>query len=1008
MVHYICVDVAGVIVFNTLGASSGDYVVNGIPFRWTNICEEQYFCLSCVERTEPGLSACQVLRPVVTWLDHIPLTNTDQRTGNRNAAPNLTYHLTLTEEGAPLALVTALCGELAGADFDDKVFNMLFSARRNLAASLDDTRFELMRIPTRHAVLNRLAQQEYASAVGRCLRVLISHLVEPRKVAAQASAAMLAFAGPFFSTWLWSAFLASLLLMLALGAPYVFLRAAVFTWTMDPVVTVLVIVVLNPFWEEYLLRRAQPVLGSYLTSVLFVLSHLPSGFPTTLAATMITVVRMTCPGLPTLCIHLCWNGALVCGLASPLARVYRWATQLTPYLLQSRAGLYVLSFKLSANEIAAIEYGLQAVPWREYVLRNVRRCVLWLLAKPHVVSRVLHVARRVTVSVCPNAAWLALCAMCPSISGQCAALSEVDAFYSTCHTSPAAYDWRSAAVDDFYRLPVAAVRLTRPLFEMACASLLLSLPMLFLWRRTNHRVYPTGLPHGVCCRGGCTYATNSSKTIRMRLRHSSCGKLRPYQQVGPDLPFHHPWCFSPCTDNLTLGILKRMVETPVDPARVFPDREALMSRLFGTFCDELDHSPLMWDWQGFLHDKPAKVRARAANGRASLERKGYVFSSHGWTTGDEPIDKLVSLFVKREFSDYMPYDDKSPKPRIISCCSDEVLALLGPFMHSIDVKMRTMLGMAKHLAPSCLGPFVKSMKVTAERWKRHLLSTDFECFDRTQDAVLLRFEHAVYAALGLPPCALSFLSTYDVHWVAVARVPSGKKRIVALDYASDDGVRKSGDPHTSVGNNLLHWCVVRMFLSFIGDSSKDAVFLVNGDDFIGCFAHADFRRYSSFVAGLGLKVARCEPYEFCGGYYLGEDCIFVRDPSRALPKIGWSLNPTAEPSGYLKSSLLCETYLASHNPILASYISYHLKRLSTSVAVPLPPVQLESICYRLYRLWKDSTPTIGSPEFSLLIGVDVRADYSERFGVSYAAQLLAERTIAETGCIPNYLGRLLE
>jgi len=441
-----------------------------------------------------------------------------------------------------------------------------------------------------------------------------------------------------------------------------------------------------------------------------------------------------------------------------------------------------------------------------------------------------------------------------------------------------------------------------------------------------------------------------------------------------------------------------------------PDDERLrvMMSLVDKFEQELDHTALVWDWPGFLDRKPAKVRDRALKGRASLEKKGFVFSSAGWTVGATPPDMVVELFVKREFYDYTPNLDKAPKPRIISCCSNEILALLGPFMHSLTAKLKLMPCLVKHLAPSSLGSRVVEIDRAGQTWCHRPFASDFECFDRTQDQVVMAVQLRMFRLLGLPACAANLLAQYDMSWTAISRAGVfGRWRSVVLRFASHAGIRKTGDPHTSDGNNLWHWTMLRMFLASFGESMSDVCAIINGDDFLGVFRRHNFAEYSEFVSSMGLAVARGDPHEFCGGYYMGASNVFVRDPHRALFKIGWSLHPTSTPEAYFKSSLICETYLTSQNPILAAYVSHHLRQLRSTSLITLPEAYLSNLSFRLMQLWGGVAPTGVSPEFRVDVPLDVRAAYSEMFGIPIWLQLAAEQHLMQTGNFLPLLGLLL-
>lgn len=476
-----------------------------------------------------------------------------------------------------------------------------------------------------------------------------------------------------------------------------------------------------------------------------------------------------------------------------------------------------------------------------------------------------------------------------------------------------------------------------------------------------------------------------------------------YSQVGPDLPGHTPMLLSACSHNVAAGVTRRMMADIVYPDdRTDDDITRELLSYYPSVRRYFDTTALTWDWDGFIAGKARALVQRANRGRLSLLAKGAVLTPN-LVVLPADVETVVKLFVKREFYDYDPTHDKPAKPRIISGCSDEVLAILGPYFHSLDKKLKTFPGIVKHLAAYQLSGRAREIVDQAATWRKRVVSTDLSTYDRTQVRPLMRVQHFLYKQLGMPDNILAFLAAYDLQWEGRAYCRDDKANKLVLRWASQDGCRKTGDPQTSAGNNLFHWYMIHAALAHYGQGPDDACFMINGDDFMGTFRVLTFTKLASFYKSVGLAIERGESLEFCGGNFMGDGAIFVRDPARALFKFGWSKYVEPEPLAFIASVAQGQTYIATKNPIYSA-----LLKLAMGFTRRRIQLRAASISWVVQEMAVDLTAP--SSTFSTEIPFDVRVDYAMVHGIMPGAQMSFEEDISKltpTGSLPLLLGRLL-
>jgi len=491
------------------------------------------------------------------------------------------------------------------------------------------------------------------------------------------------------------------------------------------------------------------------------------------------------------------------------------------------------------------------------------------------------------------------------------------------------------------------------------------------------------------------------------INHPWCRPER-FFQVGPHLPEHTPLIYSSCSHNMSYGLARRMlVNTNFKTSRSDPEGEPYYCEeemdLSLHYCQRwLSSSPLTWDWPAFIAGKPATSRRRAERGLAALLRDGAtvvngVLNLQGLV---RPIETRVSFFNKREFYDYIPFTDKLPKPRIISSCSDEVLAYLGPYFTAMDHKLKHMPFLAKHRCAE--GYALRAAEVRDSGF--FPLSTDLEMYDRSQNWFAMEVQHSLFRLLGLPLDVVSFLGTYDLKWRAGVYASEGNHRFRGLRFSSANGIRKSGDPHTSVGNNLFHWFMFMHFLRTEGDFDR-TVALISGDDFLGAGPNLNLDSLTESYHSFGVTLKQGAYMEFCGGQYLGESVHHVRDPHRALFKFGWmhsSMLERASADAVLKSIAICHSYGSVGVPIMSALVARAFSSCETADSAVLN-------MNWSYTLSRYSASQLNQA-FTTEVEWSMRVDYALAYGIPPGLQILFEQQIAHCGrrgALPALLGRLL-
>jgi hypothetical protein len=327
----------------------------------------------------------------------------------------------------------------------------------------------------------------------------------------------------------------------------------------------------------------------------------------------------------------------------------------------------------------------------------------------------------------------------------------------------------------------------------------------------------------------------------------------------------------------------------------------------------------------------------------------------------------------------------------------------------MDEKLKSFPGMVKHIGPNGYPPLACRMKFLARRNRSQLLSSDVKTYDARQVGPVLAFQHVLFQFLGLPTQICDLLARLDQRWLAKQYRVEAKRRVLVAQLSSSAGMRKTGDPQTSAGNNLFHWFVVAHYLWSHNLRFDDtAYFLLCGDDLIITACGLDGAALNDQFSLFGLEIEMGAPDEFCGAYFLGDSCAWVRDPMRVFYKLGWTHQDCDHLfRGYelFRAIVLSGTYLNSGSPIAAA-LTDRLEQLTHH-----DRAEQQFLKSWLLREAGVDISTINA-KFSADIAFDVRCDYCDHFDVLPGVQVVLERqcsSIDSVDCeLPKLLSQLFE
>lgn len=161
------------------------------------------------------------------------------------------------------------------------------------------------------------------------------------------------------------------------------------------------------------------------------------------------------------------------------------------------------------------------------------------------------------------------------------------------------------------------------------------------------------------------------------------------------------------------------------------------------------------------------------------------------------------------------------------------------------------------------------------------LELDCSRFDAHVSSALLKCEHSLYNHI-FSSAKLASMLRLQLENVGITRT--------GMRYTVKGG-RMSGDMNTALGNNVLQWGMIHVWLKECGVSKFDYVF--DGDDSVIIIEKVDVALINEAVYNelFGMKaklktVQDLSDVEYCKGHFFGEvgDLKFARDPQVAILK----------------------------------------------------------------------------------------------------------------------------
>lgn len=265
------------------------------------------------------------------------------------------------------------------------------------------------------------------------------------------------------------------------------------------------------------------------------------------------------------------------------------------------------------------------------------------------------------------------------------------------------------------------------------------------------------------------------------------------------------------------------------------------------------------------------------------------------------------------------------------------------------------------------------------------LLLDASKFDSCVDVKWLRYTHRCYEKLYAPAYRrrLRHLSSLTIH--NKGRSPRG------LRYKTF-GTRMSGDMDTGLGNSLIMWTMLSMFLKHVG--VKGSIY-VNGDDSVIVINRSDLGKTRDMTffkeCGFNMKyevATSMNELEFCQARLIETDYGYTmaRNPARVIGKAGWSTLGLAKRNkirDYVHTIGMCERAASWGVPIASAMATAFIKATPCGRKRVITP-WLQNHYESMQKWWK-----VGEPKISL----QTRLNFEDAWGVTVAEQLRLERSI---------------
>ena len=260
--------------------------------------------------------------------------------------------------------------------------------------------------------------------------------------------------------------------------------------------------------------------------------------------------------------------------------------------------------------------------------------------------------------------------------------------------------------------------------------------------------------------------------------------------------------------------------------------------------------------------------------------------------------------------------------------------------------------------------------------------TDFSQFELSQSEETFEVEKMVYEYFGLPQALVASIYSSECFWQV-------RKRYGFPCAFRCEGIRQSGDPQTSFGNNLL---AIFVHTYVCSRTCSHFSIMNNGDDAIlFCSGPIDFSLYSA----LGFKITVNKRPEYCRSVALDDvqGYRFMRLPWEFFGRIGFSVRASGL-SAYKKRQLLAVNCLGYSHVVyglpLYQALIHTLFRLC---CVTVEELDLEQIESYTVRNWLRGSKPIIHP--AVPPSITIRNSFDDMFNFPIHEQLALEKLIEQ-------------
>lgn len=324
-----------------------------------------------------------------------------------------------------------------------------------------------------------------------------------------------------------------------------------------------------------------------------------------------------------------------------------------------------------------------------------------------------------------------------------------------------------------------------------------------------------------------------------------------------------------CAHNELLAFTNRVAYVDPNPS---PDGVAMLRKLFTSKAKSMlsDMSIYPWSQQQVLKYYGENTP------KASIFRRAYQELQHREV---EPGDARITMFVKAEKLLAPETSAERNDPRAIQFRGPTFSAELARYTLALERQFyQHTEGATKGL--DCHGKGRVLSELIQEFANPCFIELDCSRFDAHVSESLLKTEHHFYNVI--------FSSPKLVRLLRMQLKNKGYTR-TGLKYQVT-GKRMSGDMNTALGNNILQWGMISVWLNLYSIRYK---FVFDGDDSVIVVEREDVHNIqaSDYERMFGMKAKMKVLYdisdvEYCKGRFFGEvpNLLFSRDPMAALFK----------------------------------------------------------------------------------------------------------------------------